>query len=118
MQPAGGPHVTLRWHRLRQFEKETAKLKLAKGEVVRVQAIMSRYAEGRAFPKDHKVLRDGVEELKIAGYDRTFRVHFGRVDDELVLLCLHFSSKKTQVDAKAIDLAAARLRQFKNDNLQ
>lgn len=92
--------------------KEVKKLKLSKLETVRVTAVMARYAQGREMRQDHTALRDGVEELRVDGDHRTFRVYFGRVDDGLVLLCLHFKSKKKQRDDVAINLAALRLKKY------
>jgi len=104
--------VTLAWRTQAAYLKEVTKLKLSVGESERVTAVMTRYARGRAMPGDHKLLRDGVEELKVSGDHRTFRVYFGRVEGGLVLLCLHFKSKKKQRDDEAIDLSALRLKKY------
>lgn len=105
--------MTLSWQTQAAYLKEVTKLKLSTREVVQMTAVMTRFAEGRAMRRDHAYLRDGVEELRVSGDRQSFRIYFGRVEGGLVLLCLHFTSKKKQRDDEAIDLAAQRLKKYR-----
>jgi putative component of toxin-antitoxin plasmid stabilization module len=105
-----GDRTPLRWDRPSQFLKELRKLNLSRDEAATVTRVMARYAEGRALRRDHKILRGGVEELRIEGNRRTFRVYFTKVEDGLVLLCLHAHAKKKDNDRDAVDLAVERRR--------
>jgi putative component of toxin-antitoxin plasmid stabilization module len=108
---SSGEHSRLHWETPAQFMKELKKLGLKVDEAASLARVMDRFAGGRTFRRDHKVLRDGVEELRIDGDRRTFRVYFTRVGDgELVLLCLHAHSKKKDNDRDAVDLALQRRR--------
>lgn len=110
---AGRWAVIPTWRTEAAYLKDMQRLKLSKPEFLRVTTVMTRYAQGRAMPRDHGYLRDGVEELRVSGDRRTFRIYFGRVEGGLVLLCLNFTSKKKQRDDVAIDLAAQRLKRYR-----
>lgn len=105
-----GEQPLRRWNRPSQFMKELKKLDLSRDEAATITRVMARYAEGRALRRDHKDLRDGVQELRIEGNRRTFRIYFTRIDEGLVLLCLHVHAKKKNNDRDAVDLAVARRR--------
>lgn len=106
----GGDDARLRWERPQQVMKELKKLDIARDEAATLARVMERFAGGKALKRDHKRLRDGVEELRIDGNRRTFRLHFTRIDGGLVLLCLHAQSKKKDNDREAVDLAVQRRR--------
>jgi putative component of toxin-antitoxin plasmid stabilization module len=92
---------------------EIKKTHLTRDEAAKLVELMARFREGRTLPRDHKPLRDGVEELRLSGQRRTFRLYFGRLDDGLVLLALRFNIKKKQNDRLGVDLAAVRLKQWR-----
>ena len=100
------------WRLPHQFKRELSKLGLDRVEAATVSKVMDRFREGKTQPKDHKVLRDGVEELRIRGNRRIIRLYFGRIDNNLVLLCLHIHIKKKNNDKDAVDLAVDRLRGY------
>jgi putative component of toxin-antitoxin plasmid stabilization module len=93
---------------------EIKKAKLTMDEATRLTDLMNRFRSDGTFPKDHKRLRDGVEELRLSGDRRDFRLYFGRVENDLVLLMLHFKAKKKNNDSDAIDLASHRLKRWRN----
>lgn len=76
--------------------------------------LMVDFAAGRTGPKDHKRLRDGVEELRLAGDRRAIRLYFGRCDDDdgFVLVAVHIQVKKVDNDRRAVDLAVRRWRDY------
>ena len=94
-------------------KKEIEAARLSKGELGRLGELMDRVAEGRTLPKDVKDLHNGVLEFKLNLRQRSYRLLYAEVDNGLILLALHFFSKKTQVDRKAVDLAVERLRQWR-----
>lgn len=100
------------WKYPKAVLRELRKMKLIPNEVARMAAVMDRFAKDEAQPKDHKELRDGVEELRISGDRRTIRLYFAKVDEGLVLLCLHVHFKKKDLDRDAVDLAADRLSSY------
>lgn len=115
LQPKrGGPEATAHWRRPPQVLNEIKKANLTTDEVTRLADLMGRFASGRTFRKDHKRLRDGVEELRLDGDHRIFRLYFGRIENGMVLLTLHFNSKKKKRDDDAIDLAADRLKRWRD----
>lgn len=98
-------------------EKDLRRARLTKWEAGRVDFVMTRVADGEArIGKDCKPLRDGVSECLIDGHDRTFRLMFAEVDGGLVLLALHFISKKKQNDRDAVGLAISRLRTWQRSH--
>lgn len=103
------PHT---WLRPEEFKRELKKLGMLATEAAKLVTVMDRFAKGVCYPNDHKRLRDGVEELRVKGQRRQIRLYFGRVDEGLVLLCLHVNFKKRQRDGHAIDLAVDRLKRF------
>jgi putative component of toxin-antitoxin plasmid stabilization module len=100
------------WRRPPKVIGEIKKAKLTSDEATRLADLMARFRSGGTFPKDHKRLRDGVEELRLSGDRRDFRLYFGRVENDLVLLMLHFKTKKKNNDSDAIDLASNRLKRW------
>lgn len=92
--------------------KDMQKLGLTRWEAARVEAALNRVAAGRALPKEVKILRDGVSEVKINCSSRTFRMLFAELDGNVLLLGLHFFAKKTQNAHTDVDLAAQRLRDW------
>lgn len=102
--PPGGGDPVLR---------EIKKAGLTRGELGRLDEVMERVAEGRTLPKDTKYIRDGVHQFKLHLQQRSYRLLYAEVDGGLVLLALHFFSKKKQVDQDAIDLAVDRLRTWR-----
>lgn len=102
------------WRWPKQVIAEIRKAKLTVDEVTRLTELMSRFRSDRTLPKDHKRLRDGVEELRLFGDRRDFRLYFGRIEGGLVLLLLHFNAKKKDNDGDAIDLAADRLKRWRD----
>ncbi|USX50617.1 type II toxin-antitoxin system RelE/ParE family toxin [Lentzea sp. HUAS12] len=95
-------------------EKEMQKLKLSPWDAVRVEEAMDRVAAGEAMPGEVKYLRDDVLEIKIDGAQRTYRMLYAELDGGLVLLGLHFFAKKVQNARKDVDLAADRLRSWRD----
>lgn len=94
--------------------KDIRKAGLTRWEAGRVQEMMDRVARGSARPRlDFKPLRDGVSEILVDGHNRTFRLMYAEVDGGLVLLALHFISKKKQNDRQAVELAVQRLRAWR-----
>lgn len=94
--------------------KDIRKAGLTAWEAGRVQEMMDRVARGSARLRlDFKPLRDGVSEILVDGHNRTFRLMYAEVDDGLVLLALHFISKKKQNDRQAVELAVQRLRAWR-----
>lgn len=91
--------------------KEIEKCSLTLVEQAKVQAIMDRVAEGRARPLDVRQLRDGVREVRVRVAQRRLRLLFAQAGD--VLLALHFFAKQQQIEARHIDLAAERLREWR-----
>ena len=116
LQPKRGPEAQARWRSPRQVSNEITKAKLTNDEVTRLIHLMRRHASGGTFRADHKRLRDGVEELRLSGQRRTFRLYFARIDEGLVLLALHFNIKKKNNDRDAIDLAAERLKRWRDQS--
>lgn len=104
--------MTYTWRRPVQFTRELKKLGLKVDEATKLTRLMSRFAKGEVLPNDHKVLRDGVEELRMNGDRRIVRLYFSRLDGELVLLALHVHVKKKKNDRDAVDLAVERLKRF------
>lgn len=102
------------WRRPPQVLNEIKKANLTNDEVTRLADLMSRHRFGRTLRADHKRLRDGVEELRLRGERRTFRLYFARIDGGLVLLALHFNIKKKKNDSDAIDLASDRLKRWRD----
>lgn len=94
--------------------KDIQRAKLKLHELGRLQEVMDRVAEGRALPKEVKYLRDDVYEFKLNLAQRSYRLLFAEVDGGLVLLALHFFSKKKQVDRDAVELAVDRLRRWRS----
>lgn len=92
---------------------EIRKAGLTPEEATRLSNLMGRFSTGGTLPKDHKRLRDGVQELRLDGHHRIFRLYFGRIESGLVLLALHFNNKKGS-DRPAIDLAAERLKRWRD----
>lgn len=103
----------MKWHRPTQFSRELRKLGLQTTELAKVAVVMDRFAKGKAMANDHKVLRDGVEELRIDGHRRIVRLYFARIGGGLVLLCLHVQIKKKDLDRDAVSLAVTRLAKYK-----
>ncbi|GAB3458674.1 type II toxin-antitoxin system RelE/ParE family toxin [Actinophytocola sediminis] len=93
--------------------KEIKKAGLTLGELGQLDEVMARVAEGRTLPKDTKPIRDGVHQFKLNLRQRSYRLLYAEVDDGLVLLALHFFSKKKQKDQDAVDLAVDRLRTWR-----
>jgi len=110
-QSKPSPEPTARWKTPQQVINEILKAKLTIDEKVRLTDLMDRHASGRTLQADHKRLRDGVEELRLRGERRIFRLYCARVEGGLVLLALHFNCKKKNNDKDAIDLAVNRLKQ-------
>lgn len=102
------------WRRPPKVVDEIRKAKLTQDEATRLADLMSRFGSGRTLRKDHKRLRDGVEELRLDGDRRIFRLYFGRIENGLVLLALHFKAKKKDNDRDAIDVAADRLKRWRD----
>lgn len=88
---------------------------MSRHEAGRLKDLMDRYLEGRSLSADHKKLRDGVHELRLDGDGRIFRLYFAHEAGGDVLLALHFAGKKAQRDPAAIDLAIARLKDWRNN---
>jgi putative component of toxin-antitoxin plasmid stabilization module len=114
LQPKRGPEAPAQWRRPPQAINEIRKAGLTNDEGTRLADLMRRHASGRTLRADHKRLRDGVEELRLRGERRTFRLYFARIDEGLVLLALHFNIKKKNNDSDAIDLAADRLKRWRD----
>lgn len=106
------PQDPLCWSVPDKVQHEIDKLKLSPTEKARLRALMRRFAEGSVLPNDHSHLRQGVEELRLDGNHRIFRLYFGRPGDGLILLALHFQSKKRTRDRRAVDLAVKRLQEW------
>ena len=102
------------WQRPSKVIDEIKRTNLTPDEATRLANLMDRFASGRTFRKDHCRLRDGVEELRLDGNHRIFRLYFGRIDSGLVLLMLHFKAKKKDNDRVAIDKAADRLKRWRD----
>lgn len=92
--------------------KEIKKARLTKHEHGRLEALMERVADGDVLPREVKDLRDGVRQFKFDVADHSYRLLYAEVDDGLMLLALHFFSKKQQNDRRAINLACKRLRDW------
>lgn len=103
------------WQRPEKVIKEIRKAGLTQDEATRLANLMQRFLEGRTFPKDHKVLREDVEELRLDGDRRIFRLYFSKTHEGFVLLALHFNGKKKDRDNDAVNLAAKRLRDWRTD---
>ncbi|WP_329106452.1 type II toxin-antitoxin system RelE/ParE family toxin [Micromonospora sp. NBC_01699] len=81
--------------------------------MAKVQTAMDRVAEGRAQPSDVKALRGGVLEVRVSVARRRLRLIYAETEGGLVLLALHFFQKQRQVEARHIDIAIDRLREFR-----
>lgn len=95
-----------------QVAKEIRKAGLNRHEAARLERLMRRRAEDREMGADDLPLTgaDGLRELRMRGNHRIFRLVYAVEDDGLVLLALHFFTKKKQVDEQALDVAARRYR--------
>lgn len=96
------------------IRKEIEKHRLNRAELAKLQVIMNRVAEGRARAGDVKALRDGVLEVRVQVANRQIRLAYAEVDDGLVLLALHFFHKQRQVEARLIDTAVDRLKDWQS----
>lgn len=94
--------------------KEIEKCALTRTDLAKLQTIMDRVAEGRTRQGDVKPLRDGVLEVRVVTAGRHLRLAFAEVGNGLILLALHFFQKQRQVEARHIDLAVARLKDWKS----
>jgi putative component of toxin-antitoxin plasmid stabilization module len=95
-------------------EKEIKKHKLTTVELTKLQVVMDRVAEGRTRSGDVKPLRDGVLEVRVHVANRELRLAFAEVGGGLILLALRFFRKQRQVEARHIDVAAERLRDWQS----
>ena len=93
--------------------KEIKKLSLTVAEQAKVQAIMDRVAEGRTRPQDVRQLRDGVREVRVRVANRRLRLLFADAGDGEVLLALHLFAKQQQIEARHIEVAVDRLREWR-----
>jgi len=110
-QPKPPPEPTAVWRKTpRQVVSEIKKAKLTPDEGTKLALLMTRFASGRTLRADHRRLSGGVEELRLQGHRRTFRLYFARIDGGLALLPLHFKIKKVDNDKVAKALAADRLK--------
>lgn len=94
-------------------QKEIEKCRLSINEQAKVQAIMDRVAQGMARPGDVKELRSGVREVRVRSGKRQLRVLYAELGDRAVLLALHVFQKQRPVEARHIDLAVDRLRDWR-----
>jgi phage-related protein len=87
---------------------------MSRPEAARLRTLQDRVAEGRATAKDAKKLKgyDNLWEIRLDGDNRIFRLIFSPVhkgDEEcLVLLALHYFSKKAQHARQELDRADSR----------
>ena len=89
---------------------EILKAKLTNPETQSLDELQRRYARGEALPKDARVLKPlGLEELRLFGNHRSFRILFVRRGSGLILLALTFAEKKSSsLPESVIARAAAR----------
>lgn len=75
---------------------EIDKAGLTQTERARLGVLLDRVASGRTMRADVTTLGDGIEEVRLSGDQRIFRLLFARVEDQHVLLAIRFFSKKSQ----------------------
>ncbi|SDC98792.1 type II toxin-antitoxin system RelE/ParE family toxin [Streptomyces prasinopilosus] len=98
-------------------QKEIAKCRLKRDELVRLQKIMERAASDELLPKDRKPLGDGLWELRLNCGERIFRLFYSEVEGVgPLLLGLKFVNKKStqgiKTDPGDIETARKRLSEW------
>ena|SRR3990167_11436502 len=81
------------------FKKWISKLKDLRAQV-KIETRLDRLIKGNYG--DHSPLRNGVSELRI-DYGPGYRIYFGEIKNELVIVLLQGGTKKTQ--SKDVELA-------------
>jgi hypothetical protein len=93
--------------------KDIKNAKLTLWEAARLEDLMERAADDRLFRHDITPLRDGVNELRLDGDHRIFRLAYAEVNVGAVLLALHFFPKKKMRDGHAVNLAVKRFEEWR-----
>lgn len=96
------------WEDDHRAVRDIRKARLTLNEVARLESVRKAFARGEAGVLDHKVLRKGIEELRVDGENRILRLYFGRREETSVLVAVHVQVKKKNNDRAAVDLAITR----------
>ena len=98
--------------------REITRAKLSQPELIRLDALLTRIAEGKGIPqKDFKYLEaESLWEVRFQADKRTFRLLYSRESSgTLVLVALHFLPKKqNKLPKQAFTTARARLKVWRS----
>lgn len=89
----------------KELKKDTYRL-------AKLRGLMARIRSGQTLPRDVKSLGDGLYEGRLSLQGNEWRIFYARRDGGLVLLALHFTSKKRPTIPRAIKKARARLNEW------